>query len=108
MSRERELKLDDRGDEVALGRFERSRRSDCPLSIEACLPAEDSPQYRSTLIALILIDLEFHWHSERERATTGRRITGSTVGLQPYVERFPSLQTQGFLSELLLRSDTRT
>ncbi len=104
MSREQELNLDDRGDEVALSRFERSRRSDCPLSIEACLPAEDSPQYRSTLIALILIDLEFHWHSERERATTGRRISGSTVGLQPYVERFPSLQTQGFLSELLLQA----
>ena len=88
-------------DAVAVARFEQSYESDSPASIESCLPAQDTAEYRTTLVALILIDLEFGWKAQLEKSGGDR---SSAVSLRDYVDRFTALQDREVLRDLVVRA----
>ena len=103
MSLEKGLNAAISPDASAVARFEQSRDSDAPASIESCLPAEDTAEYRTTLIELVLIDLEFGWKAELEKSSGGG-IRHSAVSLQGYIDRFTALQDRELLGDLVVRT----
>ena len=73
-------------DEERRRAFESALAKGQRLQIEECLPAQDSPLFRGTLLELVHIDLEFAW----KRAGAGPPDT-TPPRIEDYLRRFPQL-----------------
>src|SRR4051812_42458946 len=86
-------------DEDARRRFEAAWRAGKPEPIERFLPAADHRYHESTLVELVLIELEFLW---RERGQAGQDATiQQPPRIEHYLERFPQLTQPATLVKLL-------
>jgi WD40 repeat protein/serine/threonine protein kinase len=96
MTNEGETLSTDRVDEEAIRRFESAWRSGKPAPVEDLLPSPEQPEYLSTLIELVLIDLEFAWKSQKSQQTVRGPAPAASAPRRPsfvedYLARFAVL-----------------